>query len=270
LNANPERQSGSHDRSDFDLVNVGGIPFAVADLQQTVRWIVDRALSRRGGINVRFANAWNVALAGEDSAYKRLLVQPGCLNFPDGTPVVWFMRATQRAARRVRGPSVFREILKDSSREPLRHFLLGGSPRMLEALQHRMAVEYPAARVSGIFSPPFAPIDEAYIKACIEEVGRVESDIIWVGLGTPKQDFVGTEIAKSVNIPVLNVGAAFDFVAQTIPEAPRLVQNSGFEWLYRLLAEPRRLGRRYLYGNIRFLIVSVGYLLQRPLWSKGE
>ena len=141
---------------------------------------------------------------------------------------------------------------------------------MLEALQHRMAVEYPAARVSGIFSPPFAPIDEAYIKACIEEVGRVESDIIWVGLGTPKQDFVGTEIAKSVNIPVLNVGAAFDFVAQTIPEAPRLVQNSGFEWLYRLLAEPRRLGRRYLYGNIRFLIVSVGYLLQRPLWSKGE
>ncbi|WAC68501.1 WecB/TagA/CpsF family glycosyltransferase [Microbacterium sp. SL75] len=266
----PEWQGGSLDRSDFGLVDVGGIPFAVADPQRTVGWIVDRALSRRGGMNVRFANAWNVALASEDPAYKRLLVQPGCLNFPDGTPVVWFMRATQGAARRVRGPSVFREVLRDSSREPLRHFLLGGSPRMLEALQHRMAVEYPAARVSGVFSPPFAPLDEAYIKTCIEEVGRVESDIIWVGLGTPKQDFVGTEIAKFVSVPVLNVGAAFDFVAQTIPEAPRFVQNSGFEWLYRLLSEPRRLGRRYLYGNIRFLIVSTKHLLLRPLRSKGE
>ena len=269
LNAVPEPRSERLHGADFEVVDVGGIPFTVADPQRTVRWIVDLAMSRRGGINVRFANAWNVALASDDPTYKRLLLQPDCVNFPDGTPVVWFMRATRRASRRVRGPSIFREVLKDSSREPLRHFLLGGSPRMLEALQQRMAVEYPDARISGVFSPPFAPVDEAYMRACLNEVNRVQSDVIWVGLGTPKQDFVGTEIAKAVDIPVLNVGAAFDFVARTTSEAPRFIQNSGFEWLYRLLSEPRRLGRRYLYGNIRFMVVSTRHLCVRVLRRKG-
>ncbi|WP_295835794.1 WecB/TagA/CpsF family glycosyltransferase [uncultured Microbacterium sp.] len=253
------------DRAGFDLVEVGGIPFAVANLRQTVHWIARRAISRSGGVNVRFANAWNVALANDDSDYMRLLLQSNSINFPDGTPVVWFMRATRRDSNRLRGPSIFREVLNDSSREPLRHFLLGGSPRVLEVLQQRIAVDYPDARISGVFSPPFAPVDGSYVKACLDEVNRVESDVIWVGLGTPKQDFVGTQLAERVDIPVLNVGAAFDFVAQTTPEAPRFIQNSGFEWLYRLVSEPRRLGRRYLYGNFRFMMVSTKHLLGRVL-----
>lgn len=258
-NPSPPRNSGSAEHP-FPSVEVGGVPFLVAEPAEAVRWIAELATSRRRGVNVRFANAWNVALANDEADYMRVLRASGCVNFPDGTPVVWFMNrgGTGRArAHRLRGPSLFREVLHDSARVPLRHFLLGGSPETLSVLRQRITDQFPGARVAGAYSPPFAPPDDAFISACMTRIAEVDPDLVWIGLGTPKQDYVGTEIARLLKVPVLNVGAAFDFVAGTTKEAPQFIQRSGFEWLYRLLSEPRRLGRRYLYGNLRFLVAAV-------------
>ncbi|WP_153004219.1 WecB/TagA/CpsF family glycosyltransferase [Microbacterium testaceum] len=261
-----------HPQSVFPTVEVGHVRFAVAEPENVVRWISTLARSDHRGINVRFANAWNVALANDDPEYLKIMSDEGSVNFPDGSPVVWVMNFTRKSAdraHRLRGPSMFRAVLDDSARAPLRHFFLGSSPDTLRSLRSSVQVQYPSARVVGHYSPPFATADESFIKECAERVAAAGPDLVWLGLGTPKQDYVGTAIAQRLQIPVLNVGAAFDFVANTVREAPPFIQHSGFEWLYRLLCEPRRLGKRYLYGNLRFVVVVVAALIRDRYRHRG-
>lgn len=238
----------------FDSTPVGGVPFQIATLESTARWLVEQAGPRRIAVNIRLANAYNVALADADPNYRDLLEGSG-LNFPDGTPVVWAMNMKRGPAKaqRVRGPSLFALTMEYGAAYGTRHFLLGSTPETLPLLSAELNRRYPGVIISGVFSPPFAAPDDAYVNTCAAAVRDSETDLVWVGLGTPKQDIVGTALASSLGLTTINVGAAFDFVAGTVREAPRWVQNSGFEWLYRLFSEPRRLWRRYLFGNLRFV-----------------
>lgn len=243
-------------RPEFERVSVGGIPFVVSSTSEAARWLIDDAAVNHTAINVRLANAYNVALAREDPDYRSLLSDQG-LNFPDGTPIVWFMRYFRHRSthpQRVRGHSLFLETMRSSQTRGTRHFLLGGTPETLELLRACLAKSYPDLTLAGAYSPPFAPADDAFITDCAARIRAADPDIVWVGLGTPKQDVVGTALADLTGIPTVNVGAAFNFSAGTTPEAPEWIQRSGFEWLFRLLSEPRRLGKRYLIGNTRFLM----------------
>jgi N-acetylglucosaminyldiphosphoundecaprenol N-acetyl-beta-D-mannosaminyltransferase len=237
-------------------IKVGGVPFVPAHPVTVSEWLLHIAAPNRIPVNVRLANAYNVALANRDADYLELLSTQG-INFPDGTPVVWAMRlrywGISSNARRVRGPSLFARTLENSIGSGVKHFFLGGSPETLARLRQEVIDSYPGIIISGCYSPPFAAVDEAFIKNCVDTVVAADADIVWIGLGTPKQDQVGTEIAERTRTTTVNVGAAFDFSAGTIREAPHWVQNSGFEWLYRLITEPRRLWRRYTFGNLRFL-----------------
>lgn len=242
--------------SPFVSVNVGDVPFRVATIESASAWLLLEAAPSRLAINVRLANAYNVALAGTDSAYGDLLRTEG-VNFPDGTPVVWFMKLAKagRNASRVRGPSFFMHVLRTSG--ATRHFFLGGSPDTLNGLEANLRQQIPGLVVAGTYSPPFAPVTEALVQDCVARIAATGADIVWVGLGTPKQDWVGTSLAKALSMPTVNVGAAFDFAAGTVREAPAFVQNNGLEWLFRLFSEPRRLWRRYLIGNIQFLGMAI-------------
>lgn len=235
---------------------VGGVPFRITDLQRTVDWVISLALGRHAALNIRFLNAWNVALARGDSEYRALLAGRGT-NFPDGTPVVWFLKlqgGTGRSAGRVRGPSLFSEVMRQGVPAGLRHFLLGGTPEVLERLTQKLSAEYDGIQIVGSFAPPFSPLTREYLAECLERITPCQPDLVWVGLGTPKQDYAGDQLCTALDLPVLNVGAAFDFASGAKREAPVWIQRSGFEWLFRLVSEPRRLWRRYLLGNIRFLI----------------
>ncbi|MBN9202350.1 MAG: WecB/TagA/CpsF family glycosyltransferase [Microbacterium chocolatum] len=241
--------------AELEVRYVGGIPFVVSTLNDAVEWLISFAAPKGLGVNVRLANAYNVALASSDPNYAQLLKESG-MNFPDGTPVAWFMNRRhhgQAEAGRVRGPSFFVRALERSQNTGTNHFLLGGSPAVLELLHKTLTERYPGSHVAGTYSPPFREVDESYIEDCAREVIAAGAHIVWVGLGTPKQDVVGTHLAEQLGITTVNVGAAFDFVAGTAPEAPKWLQDSGFEWVFRLLTEPRRLWRRYLLGNISFL-----------------
>ena len=252
--------------SDFKYATVGQVPFAITNLQAASDWLIESSKSSESPIAVRLANAYCVALAEGESAYRDLLATSG-INFPDGTPVVKFMQFRERTAGsrpgRVRGPSLFTKVLEEGQSQELRHFFLGASPTALKALEANVKERFPRALVVGSYSPPFAPVSENYIDACEAAVAGCSPEIVWVGLGTPKQDFVASALAPRLGVPIVGVGAAFDFVAGTTPEAPVWMQNSGLEWLFRFASEPKRLGRRYLSGNVIFLRAALRSL-RRP------
>lgn len=236
--------------------SVGGIPFQVTDLEDTVDWVLTVAATAHQPLVVRFLNAWNVALAHSDARYRSLLTRRG-INVPDGMPIVWLMKlrgGRGRPAGRVRGPSLFTEVMRQGVPVGVRHFLLGGSPDVLEQLTTTLTARYEGVQIVGSYSPPFEPLSREYLARCADRIRPCRPDLVWVGLGTPKQDFAGDELAATLGVAVLNVGAAFDFAAGAQREAPVWVQRSGFEWLFRLASEPRRLWRRYLVGNIQFLM----------------
>ena len=245
-------------------VAVGGVAFVPCSLTEATTWLVHVAAARRIAVNVRLANAYNVALATKDRHYRQLLTDEG-VNFPDGTPVVWFMRRKSHGSipMQVRGPSFFSDALEAGVESGMRSFFLGGTPDTLTLLQARLRERLPGIQIAGVYSPPFAPVDEAFLQGCVERVDTENVDVVWVGLGTPKQDYVGTALAKRLGLPVVNVGAAFDFVAGTVREAPVWMRGSGFEWAYRLAREPRRLWRRYLVGNAVFLYSALRFELSR-------
>ena len=248
-------------RSSFSSVNVGGIPFCVTDLHSAVETSIHFAHSQAAyGHPIRLANAYCVALAHRDSSYRGVLSGAG-LNFPDGTPVGWSMRLIAGISRKdsrprsVRGPSYFELALDLGRRVSTRHFLVGSTPETLEILVGEIERRYPGALIVGSYSPPFADVSDEYISDIVNVVGSSAPHMIWLGLGTPKQDFVSAALAQQVAVPVIGVGAAFDFVAGTVKEAPRFLHNSGFEWMFRFMTEPRRLWRRYILGNLKFLYV---------------
>ncbi|WP_062071310.1 WecB/TagA/CpsF family glycosyltransferase [Demequina sediminicola] len=237
-------------------VAVGAVPFDVRTQDGAVAEILQCAQDR-SPVPIRFANAWCVVLADEDAEYAALLNTPG-LNFPDGRPVAKEMRKAPDAgkAEQVRGPSVFPDALGDGRALGIRHYFLGSTPEVIERLTAKVAERFPGAVIVGSYAPPFGPLDEAFYADCVPRIEASDADIVWVGMGTPKQDFAAAELAERTQRPCAGVGAAFDFLAGTTREAPRWMRSIGLEWLFRLLSEPRRLWRRYLIGNAKFLRIA--------------
>lgn len=176
---------------------------------------------------------------------------------PDGMPVVWLTRrAAHRPVERVYGPDLMEAVCKLSAERGYRQYFYGGAPGVAETLAARLQAKYPGLIVAGIDSPPFRSLTTAEEDAAVERIRAAGADILWVGLGAPRQDVWMKEHLDRLNVPVLvGVGAAFDFLAGKKRQAPRWIQRSGFEWLYRLLQEPGRLWKRYLKNYPRFVFL---------------
>lgn len=238
-----------------DQHRVGGVDFTVATLDTAVDRLLKDAVDehRSRGWSIRLANAYSVVVADDDPGYAQILNGPGS-TFADGAPIEWIMNRRRVAdAGRVRGPSLFKESLRRGQAMGVRHFFLGTTEETLAALIAQVSHEFPAAKIAGQWAPAFGPVDDEFVAAAQARIGDTDPHIIWVALGTPKQDFAAQRLAAATGALCVGVGAAFDFVAQTKAEAPEWVQHAGMEWLFRLLSEPRRLGRRYLVGNAQFL-----------------
>lgn len=214
-------------------------------------------------VPVRFINANSIAIAYDDGSYRRVLESPG-INYADGLPLTVCLSLIARMAGarrqlRVRGPSLFEEILRQSAGLEVRHLFFGSSEETLEALKREIESRYAGVQVSAYVAPPVASADEL-TKLATQAHNQFGGDVVWLGLGQPKQDIVAHQLAGAISRPCVGVGAAFEFVAGVVKPAPRWMQGAGLEWLYRLKQEPRRLWRRYSYGNLRFLAVAVAEL----------
>jgi N-acetylglucosaminyldiphosphoundecaprenol N-acetyl-beta-D-mannosaminyltransferase len=168
---------------------------------------------------------------------------------------VWLSRLRGfRDVERVYGPDLLLACCDHSRVIGYRHFFYGGGPGVPELLSERLRARFPGLSVAGGFSPPFRELTPDEDAECVHRINAAHPDIVWVGLGTPKQERWMAEHRATLDAAVLiGVGAAFDFHAGLKRQAPRWMQRSGLEWLFRLLAEPRRLWRRYLRNNPLFV-----------------
>lgn len=240
---------------------VGSIAFSVMPLHEAITVVLDEAnhvseTGPRQGVAVHFCNAYNVALARSDRAYRDLIGR-GDYVFSDGVPITWVgKRARPDVAHdweRVYGPDVMQGVFAESTLAHPRHYLLGSSPAVLASLQQRLLERFPDAQIVGTESPPFRSATEDELRERDQRLRESGATIVWVGLGTPKQDVEVARLAASLPVVAVAVGAAFDFLAGTKPQAPIWMQKSGTEWLFRFASEPQRLAKRYIWGNSVFL-----------------
>lgn len=212
---------------------------------------------------VHFLAADPTVLARGRPAYRDLLNR-GDLNVPDGMPVALAARLQPRGvpeARRQPGTDSMQLVMRWGAGRGLAHYLYGGAPEVLQAMRVNLRAAIAGLRVVGAESPPFRDLAPAELDDAASRMREAGAEVVWVGLGTPKQDLVAEELARRDAASVICcVGAAFDFVAGAKARAPRWMQQAGLEWLHRLASEPRRLWRRYLMGNARFV---AGYLADR-------
>lgn len=239
------------------VVACAGVPITACTPTDAARRVVELATSPlESGVDVHLCNAYTLALADRDVWMRQMLSRAG-LNFPDGKAVVWANRLAHPdkdlPTERVYGPDFFLAVFDRGQDVGLRHYLLGSTPQVLDALRRRLLDRYPAARIVGSESPPFRELTDAEVASRTERIRASGAQIVWVGLGTPKQDRESAQLAARLPVVAAAVGAAFDFVAGTKRQAPVWMQDRGVEWVFRLLSEPRRLWRRYLFGNARFL-----------------
>ena len=220
----------------------------------TIEDAIDQLLSGKAYGAVHLCNAYTLSLASSDPSLARELNR-GSLNLADGKPVVWIARRLgfKHLTRRVYGPELMERTLDAGQSMGTNHYLYGSSPDVIDALTAQIQRRWPDARIVGAESPSFAPLSDADLDAASARFDSSGAQIVWVGLGTPKHDLVVAEFADRSNLTFVAVGAAFDFIGGEKRQAPRWMREHGFEWLFRLASEPRRLWRRYLVGNTVFL-----------------
>jgi N-acetylglucosaminyldiphosphoundecaprenol N-acetyl-beta-D-mannosaminyltransferase len=180
----------------------------------------------------------------------------------DGMPLVWWCRRTGHArARRVCGSDLLDAMCALAVEKGHRHYFYGGTPEVLEKLVNRLTRRFPGLIIAGHRAPPFRPLSDEEDAVDVAAINASGADYVWIGLGMPKQEkWMASHVGRIQATALLGVGAAFDFHAGTKPRAPTWMQRSGFEWLFRLATEPRRLAHRYLIDNSVFLARTIQQL----------
>jgi N-acetylglucosaminyldiphosphoundecaprenol N-acetyl-beta-D-mannosaminyltransferase len=202
---------------------------------------------------VSTCTVYTLMVAQDDLAAMRAL-QNADMVTTDGMPLVWLQKQAGFAhAERVYGPDLFLALCARTENQHLRHFFLGGSPGVAEKLAQVLQVKYPGIEIAG-FEAPAVSASVALDAQLVERLNASGAQLIWVGLGSPKQDIWMDVYRPHLRAPLLvGVGAAFDFLTGTKKQAPRWIMRAGLEWLFRLVTEPRRLWKRYLVYNSRFV-----------------
>jgi N-acetylglucosaminyldiphosphoundecaprenol N-acetyl-beta-D-mannosaminyltransferase len=238
-------------------VNVLGVGVSALDMQ-TALDLIESWVSTRERTYVCVCTVHGIMECRRSSSLRETFNSAGLVT-PDGMPLVWLARAAgHRRADRVYGPDLMLAELARQGAPPHRHFFYGGAPGVATELRRRLEDRFPGLAVAGVEEPPMATLDELCSTITAQRINAAAPDIVWVGLGTPKQDLWMARMRPLLDAPILiGVGAAFDFHAGRIPQAPRWMQRSGLEWSFRLAVEPRRLWRRYLVYNSWFLLELV-------------
>jgi N-acetylglucosaminyldiphosphoundecaprenol N-acetyl-beta-D-mannosaminyltransferase len=242
-----------------------GVRFHLLRMEDVLA-LFQQVIRSRKPVQVSFANAQTVAMCWRDPSL-RAVVNGSHYTFADGMSIVWGARMLgTRIPGRIAGPDATASLCRLAAERNQRIFLLGSSIETLTALKRSLEENHPGIVIAGMFSPAMTVKFSAdQSDEMIRVIRQANADILLVGLSFPKQERWISENIDRLDVPLcLGVGAAFDFLSSRIPRAPEWIQKRGFEWLFRLWCEPRRLWRRYLWGNLIFL----GLLLSERLKKK--
>lgn len=240
--------------SSLSTTNVLDVQISALNMQSAVQ-VIENWIDTRDPNYVCICTVHTVMECQRDSALRDAVNQAG-IRTPDGMPLVWLSRqAGHDHVSRVYGPDLMLELTRRSTETGHRHFFYGGAPGVSEALADRLSDRFPGLNVAGIHTPPMLPVGAVESEDTIRMINESGADVVWVGLGTPKQDWWVANHRKLLNAPVLiAVGAAFDFHTGRVRQAPEWMQRNGLEWLFRLSQDPKRLWRRYILDNGRFVL----------------
>jgi N-acetylglucosaminyldiphosphoundecaprenol N-acetyl-beta-D-mannosaminyltransferase len=247
-----------------------GAPLAISDYREVVDWMERMiAAGARGYVT---AAAVNLVMSAREDPETDAALQAATLAVPDGQPLVWALRALgHRRATRLYGPDLMAAFCARAAQRGIPIYLYGGrTPEALALLEQRLRERFPELPIAGSYSPPFralSPQEEIEIAARIDASGAA---VVWVGTGQPKQEKWMLRMRPRLAAPLLvGVGAAFDFHAGLVSQAPPWMQRAGLEWAYRLSREPRRLWRRYARYNPRFVVGFLGQYARHLARRRG-
>jgi N-acetylglucosaminyldiphosphoundecaprenol N-acetyl-beta-D-mannosaminyltransferase len=233
------------------LLQFRGIHIYEASLQEAIQTIVKQLSDDVSIVDqtrcISATGAHGLVEAYKDGSFKSIL-QQFYWNLPDGMPLVWWGRLKGYPQMdRCYGPDFFDELIIATSGMEVAHFFCGGKPGVAEELKTIAELKWGNNNVTGTYSPPFSPMQEADWVELVSKINESKAQVVWIGLSTPKQEKFAFELSKRVKVKfIITVGAAFDFHTGRLMQAPRWMQRGGLEWFFRLLKEPRRLWKRYI------------------------
>jgi N-acetylglucosaminyldiphosphoundecaprenol N-acetyl-beta-D-mannosaminyltransferase len=241
--------------------NILGIQVSAINMDMTLE-IIQSWIQKRERHYVCVAAVQSIMECQRDETLRHIFNDAGLVT-PDGMPLVWLSRLNGHThVRRVYGPDLMLALFSQSTLKGYRHFLYGGAPGVPERLSQSLHKKFSGVRIVGCHSPPFRTLSVDEDANIVQMINKSEADIIWVGLGTSKQEHWIAEHMDRLNaIILIGVGAAFDFHAGVKKQAPLWIQRSGLEWLFRLATEPGRLWRRYLINNPLFILLILSQIL---------
>lgn len=253
-------------RTSFGTTDILGVSISALTMDDAIQTI-ESWIEQRQRHYVCICTVNTVMECQDDPGFKDVVNGAG-LRTSDGMPLVWLSRrAGHKDVTRVYGPDMMLELCARSAETGHRHFFYGGGPGVVEELTGNLSERFPGLHVAGQITPPMLKVGELESQETIDQINASGADIVWVGLNTPKQDWWVANHRHLLNAPVLiAVGAAFDFHSGRVRQAPRWMQRNGLEWLFRLSQDPKRLWRRYLVLNSRF----IGSIALSRIKGRGE
>jgi N-acetylglucosaminyldiphosphoundecaprenol N-acetyl-beta-D-mannosaminyltransferase len=237
----------------LETYDVLGVRVAAVQIPSLIRKMEDWINLQETGHLIVFANVHVITEAQHDEQFQTILNTS--FNVPDGKPLIWIGRARGHDLKhRVYGPDLLVDFCEGTLVKGYRHFLYGGAPGVAEQLADELERRFPGNVIAGTYSPPFRPLTSREDAQVVRMINAARPDVLWVGLGCPKQEKWAYEHRERLEVPVIAaVGQAFDIHSGRTRQAPRWMRESGLEWLFRLAKNPHRLWKRYVLRNSEFL-----------------
>lgn len=244
------------------VTDILGLRVSAVDIPQALATI-DGWIARREPRYACVSNVHSVMESWDDPDLRRIHNEAGLVT-PDGMPLVWISRLRgQHHVRRVYGPDLMLALCAHGLERGYRHYFYGGAEGVAGDLAHRLRERFPGLIVAGGETPPFRPLTPDEDAAAVARINAARPDVVWVGLGMPKQErWMHAHVGRIEAPALIGVGAAFDFHTGRKPQAPAWMQRTGLEWAFRLATEPRRLAGRYLRHNPRFVGLALLELMR--------
>ncbi len=227
-------------------IKILDIPIFPGDINQAVKIISGELNNDKDNRCISFTGAHGLVYGEKNKKFKETL-NSFYLNLPDGMPGVWIGRLKGSGKiKRCYGPDFFSEMMKATAGKNIIHYLCGGKEGIAEELKSVCEIKFNNFNIAGTYSPPFREMTEEEFIKLGKDISAKKTDIVWIGISTPKQELFAKRLAGYIKVNfIITVGAAFDFHTNKIRQAPKLIQNLGLEWFFRLIIEPKRLWKRY-------------------------
>lgn len=235
----------------IERVKIIGVPISAVNMESCIENIFIN-LEQIKGDYICVSNVHTTVMAHDNPEYMKVQSE-SYMSVPDGKPLSVVGRKTYPEMDRVTGPDLMRRVFEESEKKELRHFFYGNTQENLDVLVKVLKEEYPWLNIVGYEPSVFRDMDEDEEAELVERINSFYPDFVWVALGAPRQEIFCAKMKGRINGLMVGVGGAFNVLAHIVPEAPRWMQNLSLEWLYRLIQEPRRLFKRYLVTNSKFI-----------------